>query len=161
MKPLFLVVLLFAAGCNFGLGNTASTPRFGRWTVTAITGSFTHVDSGAACVGNWTYSVPNLGSTWNGVRVGSSGDLQYFLEFKGVAGSPEPDSYQHGAPATGKSGSITGNDSRPDLGSVTTANGNYDEKTMTINWTSEQHLGSTSAFKTDVSGSGTLTATPP
>ena len=153
-----LLVVLAVPGCNFG---GASTPTFGRWKVTEITGQITYVDSGAACAGNWTFSMPNLASSWNGVKVGVAGDVEYYLSFKGVPGSPAPDGYDTAAPATAKSGDITGNDVRMDLGLVTTAHGTWSATTMNVNWTLEQHLGDASACKTDISGSGTFTATPP
>src|SRR3954471_8879295 len=96
MRTLLLIALgVLQTGCNAG----PSTPTFGTWKVTEITGQITHTDSGAACVGSWTWSMPDLASGWNGVKVQFGGDLEYFLAFKGVAGSPEPDSYQLAGPA--------------------------------------------------------------
>ncbi len=158
MRTLCLLVVVVCSGCGSGV----STPTFGRWAVTALTGSVTHVDSGAGCVGSWTWSQPNLASSWNGVKADFSGNLEYAFSFKGVAGSPSPDGFDHSAPAVGKSGKITGTSSRPDLSLTTTASGSYDGHTMTLNWTIEQHLASmVGDCKTDVTGSGTLTASAP
>ena len=157
MRTLCVVVLVFAAGCNFGGSNT---PRFGRWKVTEITGKVTYVDSGAACVGSYTFNMPDLMNARNGVRV-NGGALEYTFSFKGVAGSPAPDGYDLAGTAAAMSGTINGTDNREDLHAVSTAMGGYDDSKMNVNWTLEQHLGMASACKTDISGSGTFAATPP
>ncbi len=156
-----IAVLTTACGSfPFGNTNTPSTPRLGRWTITALTGTMHWVDSGAACQGNWTFN-PDVTSTWNGVNVMPGGEVEYFLGFHGVPGSPEPDSYNTAGHATATSGNVVGDNTRADLGTHETATGSFDSQQMTVAWTDEQHVGMASGCKTDVVGSGTFTAKPP
>ena len=147
-------LLAIVVGCG---GDNGATPKLGTWVITELTGEITMVDLGCH-VGTWTFPA-DLQSTWNGVKVSFGGDFAYYLGFKGVAGSPHPDSYNSGGSGLARGGSISGQVVREDLGSESSVTGSYDEASMHAQWTMKQHVQSGECI-VDVNGSGTFTAIP-
>jgi len=145
------LLAIVTTGCGFG----ASTGgiKLGDWKVTAITGKIQHDDTG--CGPSSKTFVPALSSSWNKVTVHSAVGFAWFLAFD-LSG----ESYDIGSEAKTSGGAITGNVVQADISTTTTSSGTYDSNAMTVAWTIEQHVKS-GVCATDVSGSGTFTATPP